>query len=202
MGPLQEAAKRGFDCAFSLLGLMLLSPLFLVVGVATKLSSDGPIFYRGERIGRNGNPFSMCKFRTMHVNSENLGVTTGKNDPRVTRIGKFLRKHKIDELPQLLNVLTGEMSIVGPRPEFLEHTSAYTGEEKLILTVRPGITDYASIRFRHLDELVGAEDPHRMFIEKIRPEKNRLRVEYVKQQSLAEDFKILFQTLICVIGRR
>jgi lipopolysaccharide/colanic/teichoic acid biosynthesis glycosyltransferase len=138
----------------------------------------------------------------MLVGSESLGGTTGKNDPRVTRIGKVLRKYKLDELPQLINVLTGEMSLVGPRPELDEHTSAYQGEEKLILSVRPGITDYASVQFRDLNELVGSDDPHRVFIEKFRPEKNRLRLAYVKHQSLGEDMKILFKTLTCVLSRR
>jgi len=194
--------KRSFDVLFSTLGLVFLSPLFLLVGTSIKMDSKGPVFYRGQRIGRCGKPFRMWKFRTMHPNVQKFGITTGKDDPRVTRVGRFLRRYKIDELPQLINVLTGEMSLVGPRPDFLEHTSAYTGEEELILTVRPGITDYASLRFRNQDELIGSEDPHRIFIEKIRPEKNRLRVDYVKRQSLAEDFKILFQTVLCVIGRR
>jgi len=202
MGPLQESMKRSFDVLFSTLGLVFLSPLFLLVGTSIKMDSKGPVFYRGQRIGRYGKPFRMWKFRTMHPNVQKFGITTGKDDPRVTRVGRFLRRYKIDELPQLINVLTGEMSLVGPRPDFLEHTSAYTGEEELILTVRPGITDYASLRFRNQDELIGSEDPHRIFIEKIRPEKNRLRVDYVKRQSLAEDFKILFQTVLCVIGRR
>ena len=194
--------KRSFDFVFSALGLVFLSPLFLAVSVAVKLDSKGPVFYRGERIGRYAKPFRMWKFRTMRQNSDHLGVTTGKNDPRVTRVGKFLRRHKIDEFPQLINVLIGDMSLVGPRPEFLEHTAAYTGEEELILTVRPGITDYASLRFRNQDELVGSQDPHRAFIEKIRPEKNRLRVDYVKRQSLSGDLKILIQTILAVVGRR
>jgi lipopolysaccharide/colanic/teichoic acid biosynthesis glycosyltransferase len=202
VGPLQEAVKRSLDFFFSAVGLVLLSPLLLVTSLAIKLDSRGPVFHGSERIGRYGRPFRMWKFRTMYLNSEKLGVTTGLNDPRVTGVGRFLRRYKIDELPQLVNVLTGEMSLVGPRPEFQEHTAEYTGEEELILTVRPGITDYASVRFRNQDELIGSEDPHRMFIEKIRPEKNRLRVDYVKRQSLAEDFKILFQTILCVIGRR
>jgi lipopolysaccharide/colanic/teichoic acid biosynthesis glycosyltransferase len=202
MGPLEESAKRALDFCFSLLSLVFLSPLFLVVGIAIKLDSDGPVFYTGERIGRYARPFRMWKFRTMYLNSEHLGITTGKDDPRVTGVGRFLRRYKIDELPQLINVLTGEMSLVGPRPEFREHTSAYTREEGLILTVRPGITDYASIQFRNLDEFVGSEDPHRVFIDKVRPEKNRLRVAYVKHQSLGEDLKILFQTLLCMLRRR
>lgn len=202
MGLFQESVKRSFDFVFSCLGLVFLAPLFLAVSVAVKLDSKGPVFYRGERIGRYAKPFRMWKFRTMRQNSDELGVTTGKNDPRVTRVGKFLRRHKIDEFPQLVNVLIGDMSLVGPRPEFSEHTAAYTGEEELILTVRPGITDYASLRFRNQDELVGSQDPHRVFIEKIRPEKNRLRVDYVKRQSLSGDFKILIQTILAVVGRR
>lgn len=202
MGLFQESVKRSFDFVFSAVGLVFLSPLFLAVSVAVKLDSKGPVFYRGERIGRYAKPFRMWKFRTMRLNSDELGVTTGKNDPRVTRVGKFLRRHKIDEFPQLINVLIGDMSLVGPRPEFLEHTAAYTGEEELILTVRPGITDYASLRFRNQDELVGSQDPHRVFIEKIRPEKNRLRVAYVKRQSLSGDLKILIQTILAVVGRR
>src|SRR6516162_5013844 len=158
MGPLQESMKRSFDVLFSTLGLVFLSPLFLLVGTSIKMDSKGPVFYRGQRIGRCGKPFRMWKFRTMHPNVQKFGITTGKDDPRVTRVGRFLRRYKIDELPQLINVLTGEMSLVGPRPDFLEHTSAYTGEEELILTVRPGITDYASLRFRNQDELIGSED--------------------------------------------
>lgn len=199
---LEESMKRSVDFFFSALGLVSISPLLLLVAFVIKLDSHGPVFYRGVRIGRYGNPFRMWKFRTMHVGSESLGVTTGKDDPRITRTGKFLRKYKIDELPQLVNVLVGDMSLVGPRPEFEEHTSAYKGEEKLILSVRPGITDYASVQFHNLNELVGSEEPHRVFIEKFRPEKNRLRVAYVKQQSLREDLKILFKTLACVILRR
>jgi lipopolysaccharide/colanic/teichoic acid biosynthesis glycosyltransferase len=202
MGRLEESAKRAFDLFFSTLGLALLSPFFLIVGLIIKHGSKGPVFYRGVRTGRYGKPFRMWKFRTMHINSESLGVTTGKDDPRVTRAGRFLRKYKIDELPQLINVLKGEMSLVGPRPEFNEHTSAYMGEERLILTVRPGITDYASVQFYDINELVGSEDPHRVFIERFRPEKNRLRVAYVKQQSFGEDLRILFQTLARVIVRR
>src|SRR5215470_912838 len=146
MGPFEESAKRAFDFCVALVGLVLLFPLFLVVCIAIKLDSKGPVLYASERIGRFGKPFLMWKFRTMHPNSESLGITTGKDDPRVTRVGKVLRRYKVDELPQLINVMAGEMSLVGPRPEFREHTSAYTGEENLILSVRPGITDYASVQ--------------------------------------------------------
>ena len=202
MEPFKESVKRSVDLLFSAIGLVLISPLLLLIALAVKLDSHGPVLYRGVRTGRYGKPFQMWKFRTMLVGSESLGGTTGKDDPRVTQIGKFLRRYKFDELPQLVNVLTGEMSLVGPRPELGEHTAAYQGEEKLILSVRPGITDYASVEFRNLTELVGSEEPHRVFIEKFRPEKNRLRVAYVKQQSLREDMKILFKTLACVLLRR
>jgi lipopolysaccharide/colanic/teichoic acid biosynthesis glycosyltransferase len=192
--------KRVLDVLFSFVGLLLLSPLFLIVALAIASDSKGPVFYKGVRIGLHGKPFKMWKFRTMRVNSESLGVTTATDDPRITRVGRFLRRHKIDELPQLVNVLIGDMSLVGPRPDFEEHTSAYQGEEKLILTVRPGITDYASLRFHNLNELVGSDDPHRVFVEKFRAEKNNLRVAYVKQHSLGEDFRILFRTLLRVVA--
>lgn len=195
-------AKRSLDLVVSAAGLVLLSPVFLVIGLLIKFDSKGPVFYRGMRVGLYGKPFRMWKFRTMYVNTESLGTTTGKDDPRVTRAGRPLRKYKIDELPQLINVFRGDMSIVGPRPEVEEHTSEYAGDEQLILTVRPGITDYASIRLHNLSELVGSEAPHRVYVEKIRAEKNRLRVAYVKQQSFKEDLKILFQTLARLVARR
>jgi lipopolysaccharide/colanic/teichoic acid biosynthesis glycosyltransferase len=202
MGPLEASIKRFVDLSFSALGLLLISPPLLAIALVIKLDSRGPVFYRGVRVGRHGKTFRIWKFRSMLVDSESLGGTTGTNDPRVTRIGRFLRKYKLDELPQLMNVLVGDMSLVGPRPELEEHTLAYEGEERLILSVRPGITDYASVRFRNLNELVGSEEPHRVFIEKFRPEKNRLRLAYVKHQSLREDMKILYRTLACVILRR
>jgi len=202
MGPLEESIKRFVDLLLSALGLLLSSPLLLLIALAIRLDSRGPAFYRGVRVGRHGKTFRIWKFRSMRVDSERLGGTTGKDDPRVTRIGRILRESKLDELPQLMNVLAGDMSLVGPRPELEEHTKAYEGEEKLILSVRPGITDYASIHFRNLNELVGSDEPHRVFIERFRPEKNRLRLAYVKQQSLPEDLKILYRTLVCVILRR
>src|SRR5579862_1823717 len=168
MGPIEKSVKRLLDLVFSVLGLALLSPLLVVIAIIIKLSSPGPIFYRGSRVGQDGKPFRIWKFRSMRVGSEVLGGTTGKDDPRVTSVGKFIRAYKLDELPQLLNVLIGDMSLVGPRPELAEHTSAYEGEEKMILSVRPGITDYASIRFRNLNDLVGSDDPHRVFIDQFR----------------------------------
>jgi len=193
--------KRTVDVLASSAGLLVLSPLFLVVAALVRLDSKGPAFYRSLRVGQYGNLFPMWKFRTMQVNSESRGITTGKDDPRVTRVGRILRKYKVDELPQLINVWKGDMSLVGPRPDFEEHTSAYRGDEKLILTVRPGITDYASVHFHNLSELVGSEDPHRVYTERFRDQKTRLRVEYVQRQSLGEDFRILFRTLFRVVVR-
>jgi lipopolysaccharide/colanic/teichoic acid biosynthesis glycosyltransferase len=188
-------AKRVFDVLGALFGLIVLSPLLLLIAVGVKLGSRGPVFYRGVRAGRYGRPFKTFKFRTMVPDAERLGgLSTAKNDPRVTRVGRFLRKYKLDELPQLLNVLKGEMSIVGPRPEMPEYTSLYTGEEKLILTVRPGITDYASIEFSNLGEILGDEEPDRVYEEQIRPIKNALRVKYVKEQSFWVDIGIIFRT--------
>ena len=160
--------KRLFDIVFSILILMVLVPFFVIIMVFIKTTSKGPIFYFGERIGLNGKKFRILKFRTMIPDAELQGTTTKINDPRVTRVGFFLRKYKLDELPQLINVIKGEMSLVGPRPEVEEHTNEYTEEEKLILTVRPGLTDYASIRFISLDEILGSENPHQVYVSGVR----------------------------------
>jgi lipopolysaccharide/colanic/teichoic acid biosynthesis glycosyltransferase len=195
--------KRAFDLFFAALGIVLLAPIFFVIAVLIKLDSRGPVFYRGVRVGQHGRPFRIFKFRTMRPDAELVGSTsTGHNDPRVTRVGRRLRPFKLDELPQVLNVLKGDMSIVGPRPEVEEHTSAYTEEEKIILSVLPGITDYASIRFFNLNKLVGSEDPRRVFIEKYRAEKNRLRVAYVLNRSIWTDLRIIFLTVARLVTRR
>jgi lipopolysaccharide/colanic/teichoic acid biosynthesis glycosyltransferase len=195
--------KRAFDLFFGGVGLVVLTPIFIGIAVLIKLDSFGPIFYRGVRVGQHGRLFRIFKFRTMRPDAELAGSTsTGKNDPRVTRVGRWLRPLKLDELPQLLNVVRGEMSIVGPRPEVEEHTSAYTEEEKVILSVLPGITDYASIRFFDLNDLVGSEDPRRVFIEKYRAEKNKLRVAYVRNRSFWTDFRIIFLTFARIVSRR
>ena len=195
--------KRAFDLFFATFGLVLLAPFFLLTALMIKLDSQGPVFYRGVRIGQNGRSFRIFKFRTMRSDAELVGSTsTGRNDPRITRVGRWLRPLKVDELPQLLNVIRGEMSIVGPRPEVEEHTSAYTEEEQIILSVLPGITDYASIRFFNLNDLVGSEDPRRVFIEKYRAEKNRLRIAYVRNRSLWIDFRIIFLTLARIVTGR
>jgi lipopolysaccharide/colanic/teichoic acid biosynthesis glycosyltransferase len=188
--------KRAFDIVSSFTGLVLLSPVLLTIAVLVKLSSKGPVFYRGERAGRFNRPFKIYKFRTMVPDAEKVGgMSTAKGDPRITKVGHILRRYKLDELPQLINVLKGDMSIVGPRPEMPTYTNLYRGEEELILTVRPGITDYASIEFVHLDEVLGSEDADRIYEEKIRPIKNALRIKYVKEQSFWGDIKLILTTL-------
>lgn len=195
--------KQSFDLTMACLGLLLLSPLFLVIAVLVHLDSPGPVFYRGVRIGWKGRPFRIFKFRTMTADAESKGGTaTAHRDPRITRVGRWLREWKLDELPQILNVLRREMSIVGPRPEVEEHTSCYTEEEQVILSVRPGITDEASICFRNLGELLDSDDPNREFIEKYRARKNRLRVFYVQQQTFLGDLRLIFRTLYRVVARR
>jgi lipopolysaccharide/colanic/teichoic acid biosynthesis glycosyltransferase len=189
--------KRPFDFILSLIGFVLLAPLFVVLCVLIKLDSDGPVFYRGVRVGRFGKPFRIFKFRTMVTDAEKVGgSSTPEDDPRVTRIGRSLRKYKLDELPQLFNVMKGEMSLVGPRPQVPWAAGLYTEEEKAVLGVRPGITDYASLQFRNEAEILrGSSDPDKAYLEKIHPEKMRLSLEYVHNQSLWLDCKILLTTL-------
>ncbi|MDO8833954.1 MAG: sugar transferase [Vicinamibacterales bacterium] len=194
-------AKRLCDLLAALAGLIVLAPLLGLIAVLVKMGSDGPVLYRGVRSGRYGRPFEILKFRTMVQGAESLGGgSTGKNDPRVTRLGRFLRRYKLDELPQLINVVRGEMSLVGPRPELPKYTRDYTGDEELILTVRPGITDYASMEFLRLDEVLGHEAPDLVYEMRVRPVKNALRVRYVKEQSFAGDLKIIARTLWKVIA--
>ena len=196
-------SKRILDVVLSLLTLVLFSPLFLGIALLIKLEDGGPIFYRGVRIGKNGKHFRMYKFRTMVVNADKIGgPSTADDDPRITKIGKFLRKYKLDELPQFINVLKGEMSIVGPRPEVPLYVNMFTEEEREILKVKPGITDWASLW--NSDEgtiLKGSLDPEKTYMEKIRPEKIRLQLKYVKEQSFWVDIKIIFQTILELLKR-
>lgn len=189
--------KRTVDVVGSLLGLILFSPLLAAVAVWVKLDSPGPVFYRGQRAGRDNRPFGIYKFRSMVVNADKIGgSSTGDHDSRITSSGRFIRKYKVDELSQLINVLFGDMSLVGPRPEVLSYTTKYTGELLDILAVRPGITDWASIW--NSDEgavLAGAKDPDRAFEILIQPTKLRLQLRYVRSRSLWTDFKILFYTV-------
>lgn len=194
--------KRGLDLFFATLLLILVSPLLVSISLVIKWSCPGPILYRGLRCGLNGKTFRILKFRTMVVDAEvQGGPTTGTNDSRVTTVGALLRRTKLDELPQLLNVLSGDMSLVGPRPEVLQYTSQYVGEEQLILSMRPGITDYSSVKFANLDDIVGNIDPDEYFREHVLPIKNSLRVKYVKEWSLVSDAKILWLTCITVFKK-
>lgn len=192
---------RLFDILFSLLGLLLLSPLFVILCLAICLESKGGAFYIQERIGLNGKPFGLYKFRSMRIGSDSEGLLTiGERDNRITRIGYFMRKTKMDELPQLLNVLKGDMSLVGPRPEVRKYTDLYTEEQRRVLSVRPGITDYASIEYVHENELLSqAEDPERMYIEKVMPDKIKLNMKYLDHYTVGEYFKIIFLTLISLV---
>jgi lipopolysaccharide/colanic/teichoic acid biosynthesis glycosyltransferase len=189
--------KRSFDFLCSLLGLIVLIPFLVVLGILVKLDSRGPTFYRGSRAGLWGKPFRIVKFRTMVTNADQIGgPSTSADDPRITRVGAVLRRFKLDELPQLLNVLLGDMSLVGPRPEVLSETLDYTPEERRLFEVRPGITDWASIRFRNEAEILrGSSDPHRTYCELIRPEKMRLALAYVDHHSMRNDLGILLETL-------
>jgi lipopolysaccharide/colanic/teichoic acid biosynthesis glycosyltransferase len=193
-------AKRLLDLTLASFGLLLLSPLLAAIAVAIPWGSRGPVFYRGWRTGQSGKPFRIFKFRTMTVGAEAQGTTTAMNDARVTRLGKHLRRWKFDELPQLINVILGDMSLVGPRPEVEEHTSAYTAEEQAILSVRPGITDLASIRFVRLTEELGTEDPHSTYVNRLRAEKNALRLRYVRERSFVGDLRILCRTLWVIMA--
>src|SRR5882762_9944482 len=196
--------KRAFDFVISMFGLIVLAPVLAAVAVADKVESAGPVFYRGLRIGRHGNPFRIFKFRTMVEDAEKLGgASSPEDDPRVTRVGRFLRRYKFDEIPQILNVITGEMSLVGPRPQVPWAVELYTQEERTVLNVRPGITDYASVRFRDEGEILrGSANPDKDYFEKIHPEKMRLSLEYVRKQSVWLDCRILWKTLGAVVLRR
>lgn len=193
------ACKRLFDIICAALGLIVLSPLLLVVSLLVGVTSPGGVFFRQERIGKDGKPFRIFKFRSMRKDNAGLKITTG-NDSRITPVGRFLRKSKIDELPQLINVLVGDMSFVGPRPEVADYVDLYTPYQRQVLQVRPGITGIASIRFRNENDLLTAsDDPNRTYIEEIMPRKIQLDLEYIPHASVPYDIKLIFQTLGAVI---
>lgn len=200
MGVDHKLTKRTFDFLVSGLALLLLSPLFATIAVLIKLDSKGPVFYRGERVGKDGKTFKIFKFRSMVSDAEKRGgPSTSDSDPRLTRVGIYIRKFKLDELSQLINVFLGDMSLVGPRPEVRGYVDMYTEQEKIILTVCPGITDWASIRFHNEGEIIansGMADPEEAYLRLIRPEKLRLQLKYVNEQSFFMDLKILVLTLI------
>lgn len=194
-------AKRVFDVVFAILGALILSPFFFLLILAVKLSSKGSAFYKQQRVGRNGNDFLLMKFRTMYDGSDKKGLLTiGHKDNRVTPLGYFLRKYKLDELPQLFNVLKGDMSFVGPRPEVRKYVELYSEEQQKVLTVRPGITDKASIIFRNESELLAAQaNPEQFYIEVVMPKKLEINLEYVKNVSVLSDIKLIFSTLLAIL---
>ena len=193
--------KRLFDIIASSFGLLLLSPLFLVLAIWIKLDSKGPVFYRQVRVGKDNKDFRIFKFRSMRVGSDKGSlVTVGGRDSRITRSGYFIRKFKLDEFPQLINVLIGDMSLVGPRPEVRHYVDYWTPEQMHVLDVRPGITDPASVKFRNENELLGqAEDPEKYYIEVVMQEKIKLYLEYVNNHSFWGDVKLIFQTFKVII---
>lgn len=191
-------AKRLFDIVFSFFGLVLVLPIIFILGLMVKIDSPGPVFYRAKRAGRGGREFRMLKFRSMVVNADRIGgPSTSGDDPRLTKMGKLLRSHNLDELPQLVNVLKGEMSFVGPRPEVPSEVARYDEEtKKIILSVRPGMTDLATLSNLHEEEILkGAADPHEAYRRLIQPQKLKLAVEYVKTRSFLLDLKIILKTL-------
>lgn len=199
---MRDCIKRAFDVAAATAGLLVLWPVLLACAVAVRLSSTGPVLYRGTRTGRHGKPFAILKFRSMVANAEQVGgTTTAAGDPRITTVGAFMRRYKLDELPQLINVLWGDMSVVGPRPEVAEYTDAYTEQERLILSVRPGITDLSSLEFHDLQAVVGSGDADATFRREILPRKNALRLQYVQERTLWLDGVILLRTIGVVCGK-
>ncbi len=188
---------RVFDLLFSLFGLLLLIPIFLVIAIAVKISSKGPIFYKQERVGKLGKPFRLYKFRSMYINSDKKGlITVGNNDSRITPVGRFLRKYKLDELPQLINVLKGSMSIVGPRPEVSKYVVLYNDYQRRILSIKPGITDFASIYFRNENEILSNKsDPESYYINVLIPQKIRLNMIYILNYNFKVYFFVIFKTI-------
>ncbi len=194
--------KRVLDIVISGCILLVGWPLFPIIGAAIVIESGRPVFYRARRGGYQNREFRICKFRTMIVDADKIGGgTTALHDSRITKVGNILRKTKMDELPQLAQVFSGKMSMVGPRPELLQYTEQYTGEEKLILKVRPGITDYSSLEFINLDEIVGGSNADEMYEKLVLPRKNALRIKYAKTVSFKTDCGIFFRTIIMVLQK-
>ena len=195
--PYRNCLKRTFDILFSSIGLLMLVPVFLVMAVWIKADSEGPVFYRQVRVGMHGKLFRIFKFRSMRLGSDKASqITIGERDSRITRSGIIIRKYKLDELPQLINVFTGDMSFVGPRPEVPKYVDLYTEEQRHVLDVRPGITDMASIKYINENELLGkANNPEDYYIHTIMPDKLSINLEYVKNNSFMDDVTIIFKTL-------
>ena len=193
--------KRLLDIICSLLALVVFSPLWILIALAIVLESRGGVLYRQSRVGRNNRDFTLYKFRTMRTGSDKKGLlTVGDRDSRVTRVGYFLRKYKLDEFPQLVNIIKGDMSIVGPRPEVRKYVDMYTPEQLKVLSVRPGLTDYASVRYVHESEILARSDnPEQTYIDEVMPAKLALNLEYIQNQSLREDIKLIFQTFAAIV---
>ena len=188
--------KRIFDITLSLFGLILLLPFMLIIAILIKIDSKGPVFFKQIRVTKNGKEFKIFKYRTMRVGSDKYSQITVGKDGRITKIGSFLRKYKLDEIPQLINVLIGDMSLVGPRPEVPKYVALYTDEQKEILKVRAGITDYASIEFSDENDLLASEEePEKAYIEKIMPKKIELNKKYLSEVSILTDIKIILLTI-------
>lgn len=190
--------KRLFDVVASGCGLLILSPVLLGVAAWVKLDSPGPVFFRQVRVGRGGKDFRIFKFRSMRVGSDKKGlITVGGHDARITKSGYFIRKYKIDELPQLINVFIGDMSLVGPRPEVRKYVDLYTAEQRKVLDVRPGITDVASIKYRNENEILGeVENPDEYYINVIMPDKLHLNLDYIANRSFFKDLGVIFSTIL------
>lgn len=194
--------KRIADILFSLLGLLVLLPVFVVIAIVIALDSKGGVFFLQTRVGKNNIDFKLFKFRTMRVDAESKGqLTIGGRDNRITKAGYFLRRYKLDELPQLLNVLLGDMSLVGPRPEVRKYVDMYTSEQLQVLSVKPGITDYASIKYADESELLAkAENPEQFYIQTVMPDKLAINLQYIKNRSFGADIAILFKTIGKILG--
>ena len=198
MNKINKVIKRIFDIICSTLGLIFLSPLLILITILIKMGSDGPIFFKQIRVGENEKEFLILKFRTMVVDAEKLGkqITIG-NDNRITKIGLFLRKYKLDELPQLINVFKGEMSLVGPRPEVPRYVRLYTEEQRKVLNIKPGITDLASLRYRDENDLLGdKQDPEDFYINTVMPDKLALNLEYIEKRNIIFDIYIIIKTIV------
>lgn len=196
--------KRLMDMFFSALGLLFFAPLMLLTAVSIKLDSRGPVFFRQDRVGLGGRHFLIYKFRTMFEDSESRGLQiTGDKDERITRLGRYLRKYKIDEVPQLINVLKGDMSIVGPRPQVPKYVELFREEYEKILAVRPGITSYASLEYSNENEILGrSDDPERLYIDDILPRKLELNMRYIEEMSFMTDMRIIIRTIVKVLENK
>ncbi len=194
-------AKRIFDLCFSAIGLVLLLPFFVIISLFILTDTKGAIFYTQKRVGKGNREFNLLKFRSMYQGAEMAGLLTiGERDSRITKSGKWLRKYKLDELPQLINILTGDMSVVGPRPEVRKYVNLYTAEQMKVLSVRPGLTDYASLNYINENKILDSyHDPEKAYVEIIMPAKLKLNLQYIAEKNLINDLRIVFQTLVRII---